>query len=276
MKKFGLVVLVALLALLSAVSLAPAAEAPSNGTITIPISEYEKLMKSEEAKKKDQYWNMSFEQILDKESNNYSQAWEKYDFWVLRTIYLDTGVNDSSAGALIRKIETLNRINSLPITMVINSPGGSVFAGFNILNAMNNSVAQINTECDGWAMSMAAVILSNGSLRSMNQGCIFMIHEVGTGAPSGQTTTHIKFAETIVNVENVLAEILSENSGLSVKDVRAAWEYETFYSAEETVTLGFADRVTGKTKRTAPARTIPEDLLPLNKMRRTLNERLTR
>ena len=265
-----------LLAATLAMFVAPAVAVESIGTVTIPYKEYEALKQATEAVKEDQYWNMTFLQILDKDNNNYKVAWDKYEFWSLRRIYLDSAVSGGSAEAVIEKIETLNLIDARPITLVVNSPGGSVFDGFEILNAMNNSTAQINTVCDGWAMSMAAVIFANGSHRMMNQGCIFMIHEVATGAPGGQTTTHIKFAETVINVENVLAEILSENSGLSVKDVRRVWEYETFYNAYETVALGFADKVIGTTKRSAAEHTIPDILLPLNKMRRTYEERLTK
>jgi ATP-dependent Clp protease protease subunit len=159
--------------------------------------------------------------------------------------------------------------------MYVDSPGGGVFAGFNLINGMNNSIAPINTVCDGWAMSMAAVVVSNGVEREANKGCVFMIHEVGTGGSSGQTTDHIKWAESIVNVENILATILSENSGLSVKDVRTVWQYETFYNAHETLALGFVDAVTSMPKTIRTSRSIPENLLPLNKMRDTLNERLT-
>lgn len=256
-----------------------AAEPITNGTITISISEYEKLTKAEEAKKKDQYWNMTFEQILDKEGNNYTRAWEKYEFWVLRRVHLKGVVNDSSVDTLANQIETLNRIGMVkPLTIVIDSPGGGVLAGFRLLNAMNNSTVPVNTVCDGWAMSMAAVVLAYGSHREVNKGCVFMIHEVGTGAPGGQTTDHIKWAETVINVENILASILAESSGLSVKDVRAVWEYETFFNAEETVRLGFADEIipTGNPSQVPGSRTVPEDLLPLNKMRKSFDERLTK
>ena len=266
----------ALISLFAPSALAADPVQSSNGTITIPIKEYEALQKSLDAGKDGKLWNMTFAQILEKENNNYSRAWELYEFWGLRTIRLNSDVSESTVKTLITQISTLNNVSTAAITMVIDSPGGSVLAGFNLLNAMNTSRAEINTVCDGWAMSMAAVILANGSHRTANQGCVFMIHEVATGAPGGQTTTHIKFAGMVVDIENMLAVILSENSGLSVKDVRKAWEYETFYNANEAMILGMVDEVDGKTKRTAEARTIPEWLEPLNKMRDGLNERLTK
>ena len=256
-----------------------AAQTETSGTITIPIKEYEALKKSVEADKEDQFWNMTFEQILDKENNNYARAWEKYEFWTLRHVRLDGPVNDNSVSVLTAKIVTLNEIDSeAPITMYIDSPGGGVLSGLNLINAMNSSKAPINTVCDGWAMSMAAVILSNGVYREANQGCIFMIHEVAVGSPGGKSTEHLKWTSSVVDVENILAGILSENSGLSVKDVRIAWGYETFYNAFETVELGFADVVTAISKSTKKvgSRSLPIHLLPENKMRETFEERLTR
>jgi len=255
------------------------AENNTTGTITIPIKEYDDLVSSVKAEKEDQFWNMTFQQILDKENNSYAKAWEKYSFWNLRRISLNGPVSDSSVNKLLLQINTLNVIDDKkPITMHIDSPGGGVLAGLNLINGMNSSVAPINTVCDGWAMSMAAVVLSNGVKREANKGCVFMIHEVGSGANGGQTTQHIKWAEAVVNIENILATMLSENSGLSIKDVRTVWEYETFYNAHETVALGFADAVTSmpKTVREAGSKAIPDDLIPLNKMRKTLDERLTK
>lgn len=253
-----------------------AGEGDSTGTTTIPLKEYEKLKEKVEADKEKQHWNMSFEQILEKEDNNYTEAWEKYEFWNLRTIRLKGTVGGSSVTKLIRQISTLNEIDKLnPIIMIIDSPGGAVFPGFNLINAMNNSFAPIHTVCDGLAVSMAAVVLSNGSQRYVNSACIFMIHEVAGGGANGQTTDQIKTVDRFINVENILARILSDNSGLSVKDVRAVWEYETFYNAHETVMLGFADEVVGENV-IRDRRTVPYSLLPLNKLRDSFNERLTK
>ena len=244
-----------------------------DGAISIPLKEYERLKDLEEGDKKKQYWKMSFEQILQKENNNYRSAWEKYEFWVLRRIHLDTSVNPSSVTSVITEIETLNKVNNTAITLIISSPGGSVLDGLRLVNVMNKSLAPVNTVCDDFAVSMGAVIFANGRQRVADQGCIFMIHELSVGSPGGQTTEHVKWTETVIDIETMLVDNLSVNSGLSTKDVRKLMEYETFWSAEEVYRLGFAD-VYYQTTRSVPPRTIPNDLLPINRMKDNFNEKL--
>jgi ATP-dependent Clp protease protease subunit len=247
-------------------------------TITIPVSEYERYKKLEEGDQKKQYWKMSFEQILQKENNNSSRAWGLYDYWVLRNVYLNGNVNDSSTSKIISQISTLSEVDTTPVTLVINSGGGGVFAGITLINAIHNSPVPVNTVCDGMAFSMAAVILASGSHRTANVGCSFMIHEVSAGAPGGQTMEQIKWATTILNVENILINMLAEASGLSYDGVQRAAEYETFYNAEETALLGFVDSVVGKSKtsKVPGSRPFPEELDPLLKMNEDLKRKLTK
>jgi ATP-dependent Clp protease protease subunit len=252
--------------------------AQTTSTITIPVTEYERYKTLEEGDQKKQYWKMTFEQILQKENNNYTKAWELYNYWVLRTVYLNGVVNGSTIGKVISQISTLSSVAPDPITISINSGGGGVFDGLRLINAMNNSAVPINTICDGMAFSMAAVILASGVDRVANVGCSFMIHEVSAGAPGGQTMDHIKWATTILNVENILIGILADTSGLSYDDVQRAAEYETFYNADEAALLGFVDRVVGsaKTAKVPGSRPFPENLDPLLKMREDIKRKLTK
>ena len=263
------------LAVIACVFAFPALAEESAGTITISVAEYERLKKATEAEG-EQYWDMTFQQILEKERGNEAKAWEKYEFYVLRRLHLDTAVSDSSVAAIIADLNVMNEISDKPVTLVINSPGGGVFAGLNLYNAMMASRSPVNTVCDGMAASMAAVLLSAGAHRTANDGCAYMMHEVGAGAPGGQTTDHIKWTDMIVSVENLLLQILSENSGLSMADVRTLGEFETFWNAEETLALGFVDEVTGGKPRdlAAGSRGIPSDLLPKKRIARQIAERM--
>lgn len=255
----------------------PALAAETNpGTISIPIERYEEMQKALEAKSKDQYWNMSFEQILDKENGNREKAWEKYDYYVLRNLYLDQTVSDSNVSGLINDINVLNELSpEKPINIVISSPGGSVFAGMKLYNAMMNSAAPVNTVCNGMTASMAAVILSAGDRRTAMPNCSFLIHEMSGGSVSGQTTEHIKTADWYMSIENQLTKILSENSGINPSDIRKLWEYESFFNAEETLELGFVDTISGsKPRQLSGDRAVPEHLMPKNHVIRNLTTRL--
>ncbi len=81
-----------------------------------------------------------------------------------RIILLNEEINDNSSAAIVAQLLTLEAINpDQPITMYINSPGGSVTAGFAIYDIMNNIKCPIITIANGIAASMAAIILSSGS-----------------------------------------------------------------------------------------------------------------
>jgi len=263
--------IVGLLALLPSLS---SAQVKTEGAITITVQEYERLKELEEGDKRKQYWKMSFEQILEKENNNYAAAWDKYDFWVLRNIELAGTVDDSSVRRLIGEISTLNQISKTePITLTINSGGGGVLSGLSLVNAMELSTAPVNTVCDGFAFSMAAVTFIAGSVRTANEGCLFMIHEVAVGAGGGQTREHVKWTETVIDVEALLVDIMSRRTGLDYAELQTLMEYESFWTAEEMVRLGFAD-VSIHPIHLAPERDIPEDLLPLTRMRENYNQKL--
>lgn len=267
--------LLAAAALVAVASSSWAAE--SDGTVTIPVKEYEALKKAVEELDTKNYWNMTFQQILEKEKGKVDEAWELYEYYVLRTLYLDGQVSAGAVDKLIGDIRVLGEIDGAkPITMVINSPGGSVFDGLSLYNAMMASAAPVNTVCDGIALSMAAVLLSVGHHRTARDGCVFMVHEAGGGSVSGQTTQQIKTADFYISIENVLLQILSENSGLSIADVRRVGEFESFYNAEETRALGFVDEVVGGKPRQMPAgsRAIPDDLHPRKRIARQISERM--
>lgn len=249
--------------------------AAEEGAISIPIKEYERLKEYEEGDQKKQYWKMTFEQILSKENNNYTKAYELYDFWVLRNVYLDSGVDRSSVARLTAQIHTLNKIGTTPITMYISSPGGGVLEGLSLINVMNHSIAPINTVCDSYAFSMGAVLFAVGKHRVSTEGCAFMIHDVGVGAAGGQTMEHVKWTETIINIETQLVDILSKATGYDHKEVRSLMEYETFWNGEETFRLGFADEYYPMIRKRME-RDIPEDLIPLNRMKKNFNEKLTK
>lgn len=263
---------------LSTALIVPAVAQESNGTITIPITEYEKLKKATEVKKDKQYWNMTYEQILDFVGHDESKAWKLYEYWVLRQLYMN-GTIGSNVNEAIKNIGVLNEIDSTkPITIVFDSPGGYVYNGLMLYNAMMSSKAPIHTVCDTITASMAAVLFAAGDHRVAKAGCHFMIHELGSsGNISGKTTDFLTFTEFAIDLENILLRILSENSGLSMSEIRTLGEYETFYDAEEIARLGFADVVDArKPRQLGDTRDIPEDLLPANRIKKNIVDKMTR
>ena len=255
----------------------PALAQSTDGTITISVREYKKMVEAIEADDKDKYWLMTYEQILEKERGNSKRAWELYEYWVLRTIYLRGTVNSSSVSTLIKDINILNEVSTFdPITIAIASGGGSVYDGLELYNAMLASRAPVNTRCDGMAASMAAVLLAVGDVRYASPACHFMIHEIAGNLPGGKSTDFLKWAEFAIDLEAMLFTILSENSGISMSDLRKMSIYEMFYDSEETLALGFIDEVLGSKPRTLAdgSRVVPDELWPTNRIKRNLVDKV--
>lgn len=247
------------------------AEPAQSGEITIPYKDYLAMKEAVEAKDTNQYWNMTYQQILEKKSGDQDKAWELYEYWGLRQLYLKGQINGTAE--LIRDIGILTEIDpNKTITIIIDSGGGSVFDALNLYNAMAMSPAPIHTICDSMALSAAAVIFTAGDFRTAMPGCSWMMHEVAVGSPGGQTTEHIKWGETIIDVENMLVTIVSTHTGLSVDDVHRISQYETFYSGRELFELGVADEYFDPVQ--ADARELKPDLLPINRMKKNINDKL--
>lgn len=246
-------------------------QTPTTGEITIPYKDYLQMKEAVEAKEKNRYWDMTYQQILEKKGGDQDQAWKIYDYWVLRNLYVNGTI--TSAWDTIADIHILNEIDpSLPITININSGGGSIFGALNLYNAMMSSPSPIYTVCDSIALSAAAVLFAAGDVRVAEPGCSWMIHEVAVGANDGQTTQHIKWAETVIDVERMLVDILSDHTGLSVQDVHAISEFESFYSGEELLELGVADML--RTSPVVDRRELPDHLLPKNRMKKNFEDKL--
>ena len=162
-----------------------------------------------------------------------------------RIIFLGEEVADASAGTIIAQMLFLEAQDpDKDIQLYINSPGGSVTAGFAIYDTMQYIKCDVATICVGMAASMGAFLLSAGTKgkRMALPNSEIMIHQPSAGT-QGQITDmaiHLKRLETIKARMN---RILSENTGKSIEEVTAACERDNFMSAEEAKSFGLIDRV---------------------------------
>lgn len=138
-----------------------------------------------------------------------------------------------------------------PLEVHINSGGGDVWDGISIKNAIENHQGPVTTVVDGIAASIASVIAQAGSDRVMMPGSMMMIHEAFTYA-AGNSAELTKTAQTLDEVSANLAAIYARAAGGTAEDWRAAMKEETWYSAEQAVTAGLADR-TGDGAAVLPA-----------------------
>ena len=208
--------------------------------------------------------DMTLPELLE-ELEDPEDAFEIYEYYQERIVHLDGAVNEQSADEIIDRMRVLDALNpGEPITLQINSPGGSVYDGLRLFNTMKSLESPVNTVCDGMAASMAAVILISGVDRLAEQGCRVMIHEVSAGT-RGKTSDMQDQLRHVVSLQNQLYEIIAEHSGLSIEDVATIASRDIFYNADESERLGFVDDVRDPVhapENQPGQRELPEDLHP--------------
>jgi ATP-dependent protease ClpP protease subunit len=136
----------------------------------------------------------------------------------------------------------LGQLDAKSVDVRINSPGGDVFDGIAIHNALVAHPAVVNVHVDGVAASIASVIAMAGNKVTMARGSQMMIHEGHTVAV-GAAADMRKQADLLDTVSDTIAGFYAERAGGTVPDWRNRMRKETWYSAEEAVQAGLADEV---------------------------------
>lgn len=169
--------------------------------------------------------------------------------------------------------------NSLEVPVInvrINSPGGSVMDGMGIFAAIQNSKAEVNTYIDGIAASAAGFIAMAGKKRYMASHGLLMMHNV-SGGYSSDPVEQEKINNAINAMELSIATILSNNSGLSLEDVKVKMNQETWINANEALELKFVDSVFDNTPKKRMAKNELYDFVNsivkpnINKMNKVLD-----
>jgi ATP-dependent Clp protease protease subunit len=162
-----------------------------------------------------------------------------------RVIFLGTPVDDQIANLVVAQLLHLESEDpDKDISIYINSPGGSVYAGLAIYDTMQFIKPDVSTMCVGMAMSMGAVLLAGGAKgkRMALPNSKIMIHQVSSGF-SGQATDIEIHAKEIIDVRQRLDKILALHSGQEYDKVRKDTERDYFLSADEAKDYGLIDAV---------------------------------
>lgn len=162
-----------------------------------------------------------------------------------RIIFLGTGVDDYVANIIQAQLLFLESVDaSKDISIYINSPGGSVYAGLGIYDTMQFVKPDVATICTGMAASMAAVLLCAGAegKRSALPHSRVMIHQPSGGAQGVATDMEINLKE-MLKLKNELYEIISKHSGQSFEKVHQDSERDYWMIAAEAKEYGMIDEV---------------------------------
>jgi ATP-dependent Clp protease, protease subunit len=162
-----------------------------------------------------------------------------------RIIFLGTPVDDQIANLIVAQLLHLESEDpDKDISIYINSPGGSVYAGLAIYDTMQFVKPDIQTICVGIAMSMGALLLAGGAegKRMALPNAKILIHQVSGGFQGQATDIEIAARETIA-LKRRLEEIFSQHSGQNIEKVSRDMERDYFLTAQEADEYGIIDRV---------------------------------
>jgi ATP-dependent Clp protease protease subunit len=162
-----------------------------------------------------------------------------------RIVFLGTPVDDQIANLIVAQLLHLESEDpDKDISIYINSPGGSVYAGLAIYDTMQFIKPDVSTICVGIAMSMGALLLAGGAngKRMALPNAKILIHQVSSSF-QGQATDIEIHAQEIIGVRRRLDEIISKHTGQDLDKVRHDTERDYFMSSEEAKEYGIIDRV---------------------------------
>ncbi|MDE7181262.1 MAG: ATP-dependent Clp endopeptidase proteolytic subunit ClpP [Muribaculaceae bacterium] len=162
-----------------------------------------------------------------------------------RIIFLGTQVSDQSANIIQAQLLYLDSVDpDKDISLYINSPGGSVYAGLGIYDTMQYINSDVSTICTGMAASMAAVLLvagENGKRFALPHSRV-MIHQP-MGGIQGQASDIEITAREILKLKEELYNIISSHSGQPFDKVEADSDRDYWMTAAEAKEYGMIDKV---------------------------------
>jgi len=162
-----------------------------------------------------------------------------------RIIFLGTPIDDQIANLVVAELLHLESDDpDKDISIYINSPGGSIYAGLTIYDAMQFVRPEIQTTCVGVAMSMGALLLAGGTAgkRGALPNAKILIHQLSAGFEGQATDIEIQ-AREIISIKRRLEEIFAQHTGQPLERVSKDMERDYFLTPEEAREYGIIDRV---------------------------------
>lgn len=182
--------------------------------------------------------------VIEKKSGS-ERVYDLYSRLLEDRIILLTGeIDDHMANIIVSELLYLDSLNDKDISIYINSPGGSVTAGFAIYDTMNFIKSDVSTICIGIAASMGAFLLSSGTKgkRYSLPNSEVMIHQPLGGA-QGQATEIKIAAEHILKTRQKLNDILAKNTGKEKSIIENDTERDFFMDSHEALEYGLIDKI---------------------------------
>jgi ATP-dependent Clp protease, protease subunit len=162
-----------------------------------------------------------------------------------RIVFLGTPVDDQIANLIVAQLLHLESVDpDKDISLYINSPGGSIYAGLGIYDTMQFIRPDVATICCGVAMSMGSLLLTGGAKgkRMSLPNSRILIHQPSAGFEGMATDIEIHAREIMKTRANV-DEIYARHTGQPLEQVHTDMERDRFFNPEQAVEYGLIDRV---------------------------------
>lgn len=164
-----------------------------------------------------------------------------------RIIFLAEDVSDISAGLITAQLLFLEAQDpDKDISLYINSPGGSITAGFAIFDTMNYIKCDVSTICVGLAASFGSFLLAAGThgKRFALPNAEIMIHQPAmSGGIKGPASDIKIMSDHMQKTKRRLNQILADNTGKTIEEIERDTDRDNFMTAEEAKTYGLIDSV---------------------------------
>lgn len=180
---------------------------------------------------------------IDKHGRQFMDI-ESILFMQNRIVFITDVIDDALASNIIKQLIYLASVSNEDITVVINSPGGSVTAGMAIYDTMSGIPCDVSTVCLGMAASMGAFLLAAGTKgkRYATPNSEVMIHQVMGGA-SGQAVDVQIAARRIGQKKDNLNDLLAAFTGQPLERIQIDTDRDYFMTTQEAIEYGMIDGV---------------------------------
>jgi ATP-dependent Clp protease protease subunit len=157
-----------------------------------------------------------------------------------RIIFIDSHIDEELANGVIAQMLYLDSLSNDPISLYINSPGGSVYDGLAIYDVAEIIKSPVNTVCIGMAASMGAILMLIGKERSITKHARIMLHQPSGGAIG--TVEDIKISyEQIEKLKKEMYEIVESKT--SITNAEELFRNDVWYTAKEALEKGLVTKI---------------------------------
>ena len=169
-----------------------------------------------------------------------------------RIVMLGDEVNSQTAGLVVAQLLYLEKVSKdIDVDLYINSPGGGVYDGMAIYDAIQLVMPDVATICMGMAASMGAVLLASGAKdkRFAMKHSRIMIHQPWASGIGGQVTDIEIHAKELAKTKEMLTQIMADATGQPYEKIKLDMERDFYMTAQEAKEYGIIDHVIDKNSR---------------------------